>query len=177
VRHLPPWRHRRSFFIWSRLGSKVLLVCFYQRGWHLRMSISFLKASLEHCCSPSPTTLAGALTAIHLFPMSLSTSVVPSCRQLLVKFLTMAVYAYVGSTTMVCPAALDLVGVVTSGCFAVVVVGRLFDICFAAESVMAAPLPCGCFVVGGVFSLNGCLAICGTLADALPPPALWPPLW
>jgi hypothetical protein len=171
VRHLPPWRHRRSFFIWSRLGSKVLLVCFYQRGWHLRMSISFLKASLGHCCSLSPTTLAGALTAIRLFPMSSSMSVVPSCRQLLVKFLTVAVCAYVGSTAMVCPAALDLAGVVTSGCFAVVVVGRLFGRCFAAESVMAAP-PCGCFVVGGIFSLDECLVVCGTLTDALPPPAL-----
>ena len=32
---------------------------FYQRYWRLRMSITFLKASLAHIRSPSPASLAG----------------------------------------------------------------------------------------------------------------------
>ena len=44
--------------IWGRLGLKVLSQCFFQRCWCLSMSISFLKASLEHLCNPSHTSLA-----------------------------------------------------------------------------------------------------------------------
>jgi hypothetical protein len=60
-------------FVWSRLGTKVLLVCFYQHCLRLRMSISFLKALLEHCCSLSPTTL---VVVLRLLPMSSSAFVV-----------------------------------------------------------------------------------------------------
>jgi hypothetical protein len=141
------------------------------------MSFFFLKVLLEHCCSPSPTTFAGALRVVGCWG----------------KFLTVPICAYVCSTAMVCPSALDLAGVttldlasvVTSGCFAaiafffdgcftVVVAGLLFGRCFAAESVMATPR-CRCFAVGGVFFPDGCLAVCGFLADALPPLALEAP--
>jgi hypothetical protein len=60
-------------FVWSMLRTKVLLVCFYQHCWRLRMSIFFLKALLEHCCSLSPTTLA---VVLRLLSMSSSASVV-----------------------------------------------------------------------------------------------------
>jgi hypothetical protein len=43
----------------DRPGSRDLSVCFYQCCWHLRMSRSFLKASLEHFRSPSLVALAG----------------------------------------------------------------------------------------------------------------------
>jgi hypothetical protein len=152
----------------SRLGSKDLPLCF-QRCWHLRMSRSFPKASSEHYYSASSVALTDP--AAQPAPAE-----VPCCACMCLC-----------SNAMVCSVALHLAGIVASGCFAastfffdgcfaVVVAGLHFGSCFAAESVMDAPLY-GCFAAGGVFFLDGCLAVCGSLADALPSLALWPPLW
>jgi hypothetical protein len=96
-------------FVWSMLRTKVLLVCFYQHCWRLRMSIFFLKALLEHCCS-----LFACSPCLRRRPWF------SSCRRSLEKFLSVSVCAYVCSTALVCPTALDLASVVNSGCFAAI---------------------------------------------------------
>jgi hypothetical protein len=111
----------------------------YQHCFRVRMSIPFMKAMLEHRCSPSPTTLAGALRFLRRHQQF------PSCRRLLGKFLTVPACAFMCSTAMVCPAALDLADVVladafSGGCFAAVVAGLLLADALLLRVSWAPPL-------------------------------------
>lgn len=53
----------KLLFVQGRLGPKTLLVCSTGVDRRLRMSIFFLKASLEQCYIPSPAAIAGVATS------------------------------------------------------------------------------------------------------------------
>jgi hypothetical protein len=160
----------------SAPGSKDLSLCF-QRCWHLRVSRSFLKALSQHfCCYRRSLACGFGVPRVFVVPARWpATANAPSCAcvclcstQWLSAALDLAGVVSSGCFATTPSLALGLLGRCFDGCFAVVVAGLLFSRCLAAQSMTAAPR-CGCFAVGGVSFPDGCLAVGGSRADALPP--------
>jgi hypothetical protein len=92
-------------------------------------SVTFLKALLLHCCSPSPTTL---LELLRLRRRPWCSAMPPVAGEAL----NCACCAFMRSIAVGCPATLDLADVVSCGCFAAISWGG----CFAASGFLAPSL-------------------------------------
>jgi hypothetical protein len=112
MRHLPPWMRRCSALSGASWGRKSYSSA-STNTVGVYASVTFLKALLLHCCSPSPTTL---LELMRLRRCPWCSAMPPVAGEAL----NCACCAFMRSIAVGCPATLDLADVVSSGCFAAI---------------------------------------------------------